>query len=379
MLKVFLLLVAMLVALASSCSGDDIEKVNGDAATDSRSDASKNRVADASSNIETGTDVSAQDSGNAMDVRFVLDAGGRPESGDRVDGNIVTDTGAAIDSRTVADSQTTGDAHECSAWRSEHPEWIFCDDFESSESLVAEGRYFEYDDNDGDFIPVDGVGYRDSKGMRVIWQAGEVAAGGMKLGFGSNPVSYMNKGIRSDEDFREIYYRMYLRMQQAWQGSPAKLSRATVFWDSAQWSQAMIAHLWSDDQEHLLLDPVRCVGEGDSPKCHGYNDFDNMDWIGNMSGTTPIFATDHSDIWYCIEAHVKLNDPGQENGIHEFWIDGNLEARREGLDFVRSYTDYAINAVFFENYWNSGSPVQQERYFDNIIVSTEPIGCIENE
>lgn len=364
MLKGFLLLVAILFAIGSSCSGEDSENINihGDAATDPGRDTNKNRVADANS--------------NPIDGSVVLDAESRSETSKRTDGNAGIDTIEVTDGRTVADSQTTTNAHECSAWQSDHPEWIFCDDFESSEPLVAEGRYFEYGDSDGNFIPVDGVGYRDSRGMRVIWQAGEVTAGGLKLGFGRNPVGYMNKGIRSEEDFREIYYRMYLKMQQGWQGSPAKLSRATVFWDSAQWSQAMIAHLWSDDQERLLLDPVRCVNESDNPKCYGYNDFDNMDWIGNLSGTTPIFATDHSGIWYCVEAHVKLNDPGQENGVHEFWIEGNLEARREGLDFVRSYTDYAINAVFFENYWNSGSPVQQERYFDNIIVSTEPIGCI---
>jgi hypothetical protein len=34
-----------------------------------------------------------------------------------------------------------------------------------------------------------------------------------------------------------------------------------------------------------------------------------------------------------------------------------------------------INAVLFENYWNAGSPVTQERYFDNIVISTSRIGC----
>jgi hypothetical protein len=139
----------------------------------------------------------------------------------------------------------------------------------------------------------------------------------------------------------------------------------------------MIAHLWSDGQARLLLDPVRCVDSSDNPKCIGYNDFSNMDWLGNLSGVTPIFDTAYSGIWYCVEARLKLNDPGLANGISEFWIDGNPEARRDGLDFVRSYTDYGINAVFFENYWNDGSPVEQERYFDNIVVSTEPIGCGE--
>jgi hypothetical protein len=101
-----------------------------------------------------------------------------------------------------------------------------------------------------------------------------------------------------------------------------------------------------------------------------------MGWLGHKSGITPIFGPGHDNRGYCIEAHVKLNDPGQSNGIQEFWIDGQLKASRKDLDFVRSYVVYGINAIFFENYWNSGSPTQQERYFDNIVVSTQRIGCL---
>jgi hypothetical protein len=138
----------------------------------------------------------------------------------------------------------------------------------------------------------------------------------------------------------------------------------------------MIAHLWSDDNEHLLIDPASCVNASGAVQCTTYNDFNHLSWLGNKSGITPLFATNNSGKWFCVEAHVKLNDPGLSNGIQEFWIDGQLEARREGLNFVGTYADYAINAIFFENYWNAGSPVQQERYFDNIVVSTKPIGCL---
>lgn len=265
-------------------------------------------------------------------------------------------------------------AAECADWQTRHPEWIFCDDFESTDPLVANGRYFEYGDNGGDFVPLDSIGVRSSRGMRVRWQVGEVGAGGFKLGFGRNPNSYMNKGIRSDEDFREVYYRMYLRHQTGWRGSPAKLSRATVFNSADSWSQAMIAHLWSDAQGRLLLDPASCVRDG-VVVCEGYNDFDRLRWLGFRSGKSAIFSTQDAGRWRCVEAHVRLNDTGEKNGVQEFWIDGQLEARRDSLDFVGIYGDYAINAIFFENYWNDGSPVEQERYFDNIVVSTVPIGC----
>src|SRR5690606_16146937 len=39
------------------------------------------------------------------------------------------------------------------------------------------------------------------------------------------------------------------------------------------------------------------------------------------------------------------------------------------------YSAYGINALLLENYWNNGSPRQQERYFDNLVVSTQRVGC----
>ncbi len=360
MKRIVLLTSLVLLAMMCACSNGGGDSTPTDAGTNGGGDADADSDADTDSDADGDTDTDSDS-----------------DSDGDADGDVDTDADSDVDGDTDADSDSDGDADECVDWQTAHPEWIFCDDFENTDPLEGEGRYFEYDDNDGDFIPMDGVGYEDSRGMRVLWQAGEVGAGGLKLGFGRNPQGYMNEGIRTDEDFREIYYRMYLKMQDGWQGSPAKLSRATVFWSSSEWSQAMIAHLWSDSEERLLVDPVRCVNESNNPKCHGYNDFGNMDWIGNLSGTTPIFQTSHSNAWYCIEAHVRLNDPGSANGVQEFWIDGSLEARRDGLDFVRSYTDYAINAVFFENYWNDGSPVEQERFFDNIVVSTQPVGCLD--
>ena len=47
-----------------------------------------------------------------------------------------------------------------------------------------------------------------------------------------------------------------------------------------------------------------------------------------------------------------------------------------GLNFLGSFSQYGINAVYFENYWNTGSVIPQDRYMDNIVVSTERIGCL---
>ena len=68
-------------------------------------------------------------------------------------------------------------------------------------------------------------------------------------------------------------------------------------------------------------------------------------------------------------------DAGQSNGAFQLWIDDALEANTTGLNWVGAFDAYGINSVFLENFWNSGSPQQQDRFFDNLVVSTQRIGC----
>ena len=268
----------------------------------------------------------------------------------------------------------------CDNWREEHPEWIWCDDFEDSRAM--KDKYFEYGDDGGDFIPMNGVGVGGSRGMRVIFQKGEVGAGGFKKSFGRTPSNYIGRHAeRSDEDFQEIYWRMWVRNQTGWiGGGAAKLTRATVM-ASEGWAQGMIAHLWSGGARdaYLLIDPASGITTNGRLVSTRYNDFENLRWLGNQRGRIPLFDANHVGQWYCIEAHAKLNRPDASDGVFEYWINDQLQTRKERMNWHGDWNAqperYMINAVFFENYWNAGSPVTQERYFDNIVISTSRIGC----
>jgi hypothetical protein len=72
---------------------------------------------------------------------------------------------------------------------------------------------------------------------------------------------------------------------------------------------------------------------------------------------------------------ARLNDSRRANGVFELWINGGLEARFDELNWQGASSEYGINAVFLENYWNDGAPQSQECYFDNFVVSTQLIGC----
>ncbi len=257
---------------------------------------------------------------------------------------------------------------------------IFCDDFD--ENMELDKKYFEINTNNGDFVRLDKVGRDNSFGMRVKWQKAEVSAGGLSKSFGRTPDTYIGKNAAMpNSDFDEIYWRIDVKAQEGWMGGgPAKLSRALCLANS-NWAEGMMAHLWSGGQENLYLgmDPASGIGTNGVLKSTKYNDFPNLRWLGFKSGNIDMFSSANSGRWFCVVAHVKLNSPGQKDGIFEFWINDTLQASSKNLDWHSTWNNdsknFHINAIFFENYWNEGSPVEQERYFDNIVISTKPIEC----
>ncbi len=246
---------------------------------------------------------------------------------------------------------------------------LFCDNFEDSATLSSD--YFEYNDDAGQFVPVAGEGVSGGHAMRAQWEAGDSDAGDLKVTFGRNP---LGSSIANTQDFREIYWRMYLRTGPGWSGAPYKLSRATALVDG-NWSQSFIAHVWTDGADTLAIDPASGVTAAGQLATTAYNDFDNLRWLGVRQGATPVFASSRADQWQCIEAHVKLDRSGASDGEFDLWIDGNLDAQISGLNWLGAYADYGINAVFVENHWNDGAPGSRVRYLDNLVISTSRIGC----
>ncbi|MGH7664465.1 MAG: hypothetical protein ACRENI_09265 [Gemmatimonadaceae bacterium] len=259
---------------------------------------------------------------------------------------------------------------ECAAAK---PEWIWCDDFESDRL----GRYFEYDNASGNFTRAADVGVANSTGMLVRYRAGIPDAGSLKLAFGRTPDAYFRAVDAGTAHYREVYWRVFVRYPPAWTGGGGfKMSRALSF-ASGNWSEAMVAHVWSGGSAHeyLIIDPASGTDAQGSLRTTGYNDWANMRWLGSAQSSSAVFAPQALGAWRCIEASVRLNDASQSNGAFRLWIDGTLAAERTGLNWVGAYVDYGINAVFIENYWNGGAPANQERYFDMLVVSTQRVGC----
>ncbi|WP_188504821.1 hypothetical protein [Parapedobacter pyrenivorans] len=276
------------------------------------------------------------------------------------------------------DTQAQLTAH-CFSCDQAPPGTIFCDDFEAD--LALSEKYFEYADGGGKFVLDDTVGRNGSRGMKAVFKKGDVDVGALRKSIGRTPSEYIGKNaVNPEQDFDEIYWRIDIKLQEGWRGGGGdKLTRATVIAND-DWAQGAIGHIWSTEKWYLMVDPASGITEEGVLKATRYNDFDNLRWnLGKAVGTTPIFSDKYAGEWFCIEGHMKLNTPGQHDGVFEFWINDELQAKAVGMNWHGDWNSnpdhFKINAVFFENYWNSGSVQDQERYFDNIVISTKRIGC----
>lgn len=242
---------------------------------------------------------------------------------------------------------------------------IWADGFDTD----PRGRYWETNDANGSFVFDPAEGHSAKGSMRCTFKKGQEEAGSLHFLFGRNP---FGKGVLNDRDFREIWWRVYVKMETGWEGNPAKLGRATCL-AGTDYSQGLFAHVWGGKGDTLCLDPATGI-QDDAKVTERYNDFAHMKWLGVGPGKTPIYSTAESGRWRCIESHVKLNTPGSADGEFDLWIDGHPEASRKGLNWHGRWTDYAINAVYLENYWNGGALKTESRWFDDFVVSTQPIG-----
>ena len=99
---------------------------------------------------------------------------------------------------------------------------------------------------------------------------------------------------------------------------------------------------------------------------------DGMYW-GNFSFQQEPREAVMTGLWYCLELEVKANLPEQRDGYQRMWI--NDQFKGEVVDMRwRDTTDVRINAVQL-TFSASPVPVTEHVWIDNVVVSTERVGC----
>jgi hypothetical protein len=79
------------------------------------------------------------------------------------------------------------------------------------------------------------------------------------------------------------------------------------------------------------------------------------------------------DTWYGIELEVTMNTPGVDNGTYSLWVNGAFVASGTGKSYSGTNAD-PISRFRLGVQADSGEVVDEERYWDDIKISTSYIG-----
>jgi Polysaccharide lyase 14/Disaggregatase related repeat len=179
------------------------------------------------------------------------------------------------------------------------------------------------------------------------------------------------------------YFRYYLRLGDNWDQtiSSGKMPGFAGTYNTAGWGgrKPNGENGWST--RGLFLKTIRQGSEKVTPMGSYVYHLDQHGsygsaWTWNKSGGALL----KNNQWYCIEQYVKLNTPGESDGVLRVWLDGHEVFEKMNLQF-RTSRILKIEEVWM-NIYHGGmarSVTEQTAYIDNFVVAKKYIGPINNQ
>ncbi len=270
---------------------------------------------------------------------------------DTTSGDIDTSSGDndTADVDTTDNLDEDGDSHVGTGddrWEN-NPEWLWFDDFEDETDLSR--NYHDYSNNG--FEVTDADAFSGSRSLRQSYTSGQDDAGWI--------MRYREDGFPS-----HLFVRWYHKFEEGFIDFPPKMARVRHR-SHSNWSSPFEVHCWIEDGK--VVSDIKATQSSTQGNSSG--------WLPKAISNFSFNDPGNVGRWICFEMEVRLNDPGQQNGIHRIWADDDLIVEQTGLD-IRGSDELEINEVMLDCYWNGGSPANQSRYFDNFVISSKRIGQV---
>ena len=84
-------------------------------------------------------------------------------------------------------------------------------------------------------------------------------------------------------------------------------------------------------------------------------------------------------VWHTVQSRIKINTPGQPDGVLQAWLDGELVL--DVQDFVYRLADgtYSIDGMYFSTFFGGSSPewgptADEIIDYDDFVICTGPVG-----
>lgn len=246
------------------------------------------------------------------------------------------------------ESRFSGDC-ECEKM-SEHPEWLWCDDFESGESLKE-----KYQDvsTSGLSVSEEDV-FEGNYSLKQTYTKGQDGAGWI--------IKVNNSGFPD-----HLFMRFYHKFEGNYESFPPKMARIRYRQRSGSWDRPCAVHFWISNSKAVA--DVKAINSSQA---------NSSGYLSKAVSDFSFKASENVNRWICFEMEVRLNTPGKKDGLYRIWADDNLIIERTNVD-LRGNKTYKINEVMLDCYWNGGAPSPHKRFYDNFIISTEKIGPVKME
>lgn len=349
---------------------------------------------DSSNSSSTEPDVDPADAEPASDIEPDSDA---EPSDDTVD-TANDDSGRPGDDVGGGDADAGG-LYDC---QNPHPDWLFCEDFES-----GGGDYDTWFDQSGFVTAVGGddrgridlsdehktsgdwsvympaseqSGYR---GADLVWYACD-GAQETNCDLRGYDQLYFRTWVRFAPDHRYVHHFLNIRgLDRFWAyGSAGCLPNG---------ESSMGTTVDFDEDTHETFFYTYHLDMGCDTNCGNYLDVDarcdeceqkgfptcdeqqQCCWGNHERPDDPVALP--VDEWFCFEMMMEANTPGQSDGQMAYWINDDLAHQVDGFRW-RTTAGLQLNRVGLQHYISSGSADQPNRvWFDDVVVSTERIGC----
>ena len=316
---------------------------------------------------------------------------GAPDSG-----VAIADTGAAPPDAATDTSEQPEARYDCA---NPHPSWLFCEDFEAGDGdwetwfeqsafLTAvggsnRGRIDLSGEHrrSGDWAVYMGGDDDTHRGADLVWYAcdGEQRVNCDLRGYER---LYFRTWVRFAEDHNYVHHFLGIRgLDRFWEyGSAGCLPNG---------ESAMGTTVDFRRNTHETFFYTYHLDMGCDANCGNYMDVaarcqrcdeigmptceerEQCCWGNNYRPDPPVALPVGE--WFCFEMMMEANTPGAADGEMTYWINDELGHHVDGMRW-RTTDSLQLNRVRLQHYIES-SDQPQRVWFDDVVVSTERIGC----
>jgi hypothetical protein len=192
-------------------------------------------------------------------------------------------------------------------------------------------------------------------------------------------------GKETGSEPEEIYFRYYLRLGENWNQTlqGGKMPGISGTYGVAGWGgrKSDGTNGWSARGSFGLSIPADNPLGGLHPIGTYCYHADMQGWYGDGWGWHVGYRGFlEKNRWYSVEQFLKINTPGQKNGILRAWVDGRLAFEKTDIRF-RHVDQLKIEQVWM-NVYHGGklpSPYDQHLFIDNVVIAKKYIGPMKRE